>query len=444
MKNRFVRQMITIGCVLALTLSVVACGNGANNTSTETQSGTDTQVESGTDEVASSVATESQSQTDTQGTVTTETESVTETVTESTTESTTETTTEVTTETESVTETESESEKEPEKEPDKKPSNSESDKKPSNSESDKKPSNSESDKKPADSESDKKPSNTESDKKPADSESDKKPANTESDKKPANSESDKNTESDKKPSNTESEKEPESESESESEEEIDPNAEGATAQNPILAMFDENLCVQTVDIPAGKSMHYAVYRIGGMVLKIKDADAYVVYNGKKYSAKNGVVEVEIKSALASESVALEIGNKGSKKQSFKMQFSNKEGSYMNPIKLSKVGSEKTFESKANNSDGCYYKYTAQKNGTIVFYVTEVEAKTAGTTGGITVTNNSNSVQVTTAGATAGEDGYIKIEIEVEKGDELLIHVCVNPTATGRFPAADISWIAKYK
>ena len=224
----------------------------------------------------------------------------------------------------------------------------------------------------------------------------------------------------------------------------DPTGEGATADNPIFAFYGEDLSLTTEKIGAGKKLYYNIYRVGGMNMTINDANAYVVYDGKTYEAKNGVVTVKIGETLASHPVEFQIGNKGSKEASFKVQFSNPVGTYQNPVVLNTLEDSYEFYSEEGNATGCYYKYVAEKTGTLVLYVSSVEAKSKNTKAGIVATNNNTCAQRTTAESTADEDGYVKVELEVTEGDEVMIQVYVVPTLTWKYPAADVTWRILYK
>ena len=71
-------------------------------------------------------------------------------------------------------------------------------------------------------------------------------------------------------------------------------------------------------------------------MTINDADAYVICNGTKYTAKNGKVSFKVPNALASDAVSFQIGNNGSSAKSFTIKFANLKGSYANPEKISKL------------------------------------------------------------------------------------------------------------
>ena len=70
-----------------------------------------------------------------------------------------------------------------------------------------------------------------------------------------------------------------------------------------------SMSVTTVAVPAGKSLFYSIQRIGGMYVTVNSPAAYVVCNGVRYNAQNGVVAFVAPNALASDFITLEIGTR---------------------------------------------------------------------------------------------------------------------------------------
>lgn len=220
----------------------------------------------------------------------------------------------------------------------------------------------------------------------------------------------------------------------------DPEIDGeGTKANPYLALPDEDMHVTTFSIPAGKTVYYSIYRIGGMIMKINDSSAYVIYDGTTYTPKSGTVSLHIEDAMASASITLQIGNTSSEAKSFEIIFTNPEGTYMNPTVVKDITDEYTVSLEEEASTGYYFIYTAEKSGTLVFTLTSTKDSM------MTVTNNRNSAQRTTeADGSADADGTKYVEIEVEKGDELIINVGALPNKRGKYPAVDITWTSEYK
>lgn len=208
---------------------------------------------------------------------------------------------------------------------------------------------------------------------------------------------------------------------------------------PYLETPGDDYAVKTAKVPAGKALYYDIYRVGGMYLTINDADAYVICEGTKYTAKNGKVSFKVPNALASDAVSFQIGNNGSSAKSFTVKFSNPKGTFANPEKISKLTGEFDKSLAAGVETGYYYKYNAEKTGTIRFYIVEESKDSI-----LVVTNNRNSAQRTTeADVLTDADGKEYIELEVNKGDELIINVGALPTKRGKYPAVDITWRGEY-
>ena len=200
--------------------------------------------------------------------------------------------------------------------------------------------------------------------------------------------------------------------------------------------------VKTLSVPAGSSVYYSIYRVAGRILTINDASAYVVCDGTKYSAQNGVVSFKVYDALASDAIAFEIGNTGSTAKTFTITFADIDGSMANPTIIKSVGNEITLNVEEGNEIGHFYKYVAEQAGTLKFYLLSDIEK-----GILIATNNRNSAQRSTD---SSEEGEVKsdstgsyIELEVTKGDEIIINVGAKPNKRGKYPAAEIKWVLKY-
>lgn len=224
-----------------------------------------------------------------------------------------------------------------------------------------------------------------------------------------------------------------------------------TKADPYLELpnvSDDFMSVTTISIPAGKSVYYGIQRVVGTILTIESSNAYVVFGSTRYDAKNGKVTLEVTDAkaLASDNILFEIGNKGGAAASFKLVFTNKTGSRENPTILKTVGADVKISLEAENSTGHYYKYVAEKAGKLRFKIS------ANVDSVISVTNNSNSKNIlANYSKTKNEltdpdngDAVVEyVELEVTKGDEIVINVGTIPNKRGKYPAADIVWSGKY-
>ena len=223
----------------------------------------------------------------------------------------------------------------------------------------------------------------------------------------------------------------------ESSEPEDP-AEGTKEQPYLEIPESNNMTVTTVSVPAGKSVFYDIYRVGGMIFTIDSANAYVIYEGDRYEAKNGVLSFRIENALASDAISFEIGNSGSSAEAFKITFTNPEGTYANPTVIKTLSGDITVSLEEGKETGYYYRYIAEQDGVIRFYMTATSDSV------VLITNNRNSAQRTSeSDSMTDEQGAEYVEMEVLKGDELMINVGAKPNRRGKYPATEITWSGKF-
>lgn len=200
----------------------------------------------------------------------------------------------------------------------------------------------------------------------------------------------------------------------------------------------DTMVVTTVSIPAGKSVYYSIYRVGGMVLTIDNPSAYVVHEGTKYTANGGSVSVQVADALASDALLFEIGNSGSSQTTFTLRFLNQAGSYMNPVVVTNITANNSVSLPEGHESGYYYKYNAEKTGVLRLYMT------ASADSVLLATNNRNSAQRTTEDdALTDAQGKTYIELEVQAGDEIIVNVGAKPNRRGKYPATEITWNGQY-
>lgn len=204
--------------------------------------------------------------------------------------------------------------------------------------------------------------------------------------------------------------------------------------------------VKTVEIEAGRSVYYKISRVSNKVLTIENANAYVIYNGVTYSAKNGVVSFLVESdLLASDQILFEIGNSGSTNESFTILFTSPTGSKENPKVIESIGEKVTARIKKGNDQGYFYSYKATKDGKIRFYILSDAKKGMVSVDKLIDPKNFIIQQRNTTDT--GED-YLKtdsvgtyVEFDVKTGDQFNIGVAANTT----FDEAQITieWKAVY-
>ena len=188
----------------------------------------------------------------------------------------------------------------------------------------------------------------------------------------------------------------------------------------------------TVKIASNSSVFYKIARASNKILTINSANAYVIYDGKKYEAKNGVLSFYVKSdQLASAQIMFEIGNKGSKGESFTVLLTSPLGTNDNPEEIKSIENKFTATVKKDNDQGYFYKYKASNKGKIRFYLLSDAKKYK-----LSVLQSLKSFKDVVAGGTSDvldddtiycivekDSTGVYLEFDVTNGDEFLISVC---------------------
>lgn len=220
---------------------------------------------------------------------------------------------------------------------------------------------------------------------------------------------------------------------------IEPEIVGAgTKDDPYLIIPSEDMKLTTYEIGSDETQYYGIYRIGGLDATVNSEDLYIACDGKKYTPKDGVLQFRVINAMPSDAIVLEITNTSTAKQCFEITFTNPVGTYANPVEIN-LGKDFKVSLPENNEVGYYYKHTAEKDGVIIFKFT------ATADGFLSVTNNRSYAQRTTdEDGSVGDNGEKYVEIEVLKGDELVINAGGLPNKRGKRPAIDITVSGEYK
>lgn len=224
----------------------------------------------------------------------------------------------------------------------------------------------------------------------------------------------------------------------------DPNGPG-TKNNPIASYPElggmDQFTIKLTEIPAGGSVYYALYRVGGTVVTLESSNAYVVYGSKTYKASNGKLSFTVDSSVgAEEAVVIEVFNTGSAAVTFTLNCKAVEGTYGKPQVLSKIG-EYTNQI-GGNDQGYYLNYVAEKTGTLRITLKNVANSEA--VGKILIFVNDKA---DSKNATNDEDGdYVYddyAEIEVNAGDT--IEIIFSTLKSGRkYLESEIIWTLEYQ
>lgn len=200
----------------------------------------------------------------------------------------------------------------------------------------------------------------------------------------------------------------------------------------------DTMSLKTVEVPAGKTLYYDIQRVGGLYFTIKDADAYVITSdGTRYDAKGGKVSFKVENALASDFVSFQIGNKSGSAKAFTIYFENPKGTQMNPEAISGTGVFKKHL-EAGDEVGYHYKLNAAQSGKLRIYMSatkETEMNVQNNSGVATIAANFSEAQTDEKGE--------YIEISVNAGDEIRIHVQAVKQGRNTIPATDITFELVY-
>lgn len=211
--------------------------------------------------------------------------------------------------------------------------------------------------------------------------------------------------------------------------------EGSTKDNAIACYPDsgdpDSFTVNLTKIPGKSSLYFNLYRVGGMKITIENSNAYVVYNGTKYTAKNGKVTFTVENVSADKAVLVQVGNTASSAKTFVLKCNAPKGTFENPETLKKAdGSKHSVHIEENDDQGYFYTYTAEKDGTLVFNIQSAS-------------NSANvNFRVTCDNYQATPDK--SVEISVKKGDVVQIIIFSDPNDYWEIPATDVVWTVKYQ
>lgn len=212
-----------------------------------------------------------------------------------------------------------------------------------------------------------------------------------------------------------------------------------TLENPILQDGSEDIMAS---VEPGGMVYYSLSQVFDMVLQIRSANAWVMYEGQAYYPENGVITIKIHTPDPFTPVSLGIGNAGSHTELFVARFSFQSGTQGNPYTVD-LG-EFTVELEAGEENGLFYSYKAVKPGVLRLRCTE---ETEDVRWAYTATNRSTNVQVSSeedilTDAITGEQYML---LPVSANDVVIISVGTLPDRkTGEYPAGTFKLRLSYE
>lgn len=194
----------------------------------------------------------------------------------------------------------------------------------------------------------------------------------------------------------------------------------------------------SAEVKAGEMVLYNLFKISGTTLRIVDATAYVVYNGKTYTPdKTGVVYVTLTSPSPSTPIVVQIGNGGKSNKTFAVKCTYPEGSKDNPYDAV-AGTIKT-NIAAGNDQGVYYQCTAEKTGKMTISLKNV---TSGVNCDIRVDVIKPDSSVKQELLSQTEDGKT-LTVNIEQGNEIVINIVALPDEDYKYPAATVETVVSF-
>ena len=197
------------------------------------------------------------------------------------------------------------------------------------------------------------------------------------------------------------------------------------------------------DVKANHLVYFDLFRVNDTTLTIKSKDAYVIYNGITYEAKNGVVTVpNLYSQYTNMPVSIQIGNKGVKDAVFAVTLSYPVGHRENPVELQMKSF--TVDVKKNNEQGVYYHYAPSKAGKLTISRDKVTSASGAVEADISVTITTivDGLPIPHQFKLSEiEDNTLTVEVNV--GDDVVITVGVMPNSQNRYLAATIDVTASF-
>ncbi len=200
--------------------------------------------------------------------------------------------------------------------------------------------------------------------------------------------------------------------------------------NPIM-VYDLTF---DAEIAAGAEVYYQGY-FNGMSLTVAGENAYVLYNGTKYNAGEAIA---LASANPRMPVTFVIGNAGETEATYSAVVAYPAGHMENPAAL-EVGNYTQSAEVAAGTQGYYFEWTSDVNGTVTFDISETEG------GWMYVINNMTTYKYGDTQWSDSEPVALTSDVDVAVGD--VIQIVVNtydPVNPWSAPAGTIEFTFNYK
>lgn len=213
-----------------------------------------------------------------------------------------------------------------------------------------------------------------------------------------------------------------------------------TPENPIQMGAQSSF---QVTVEPGQEMHYEFYRIATTYyLSLRNENAYILYNGKKYTPTAGSINFPVSAEDTNSTVKMVFGNTGTETQTYTVTMSTEQGSMGNPFAL-KLG-EFTANVPAGKEQGIFYTFYPDMDGV---FTLELKSATAGVNYDISVTSIRNEIPVqkklSEDSLVNTETGHKMVAVNAYKGGRVDINIGTFD-GSGNRPAASFVLIASLK
>ena len=207
-----------------------------------------------------------------------------------------------------------------------------------------------------------------------------------------------------------------------------------TPENPVQMGVQSSF---TVTVEPGQEMHYEIYRLTQVyTLSLRNENAYVIYNGKKYT---GTISIPVSADDTNSAVKLVFGNTGKESQTYTVNMYTEKGSMGNPYGLT-LG-EFTANVPAGKDQGIFYSFAPDMDGV---FTLELKSSTPGVEYDIAVTSIRNDIPVqkklNEEGMDNPETGNKMVAVNAYKGGRIDINIGTYD-GSGNRPAASFELIA---
>ena len=193
-----------------------------------------------------------------------------------------------------------------------------------------------------------------------------------------------------------------------------------------------------VTLEGGKEHTIQFYRLNKLIMTLKDPDAYIIYNNKKYTPKNGVITLIVSTPDMNTPVDITFGNSSNQLKKFTVTMMAQKGSMDNPYQL--VIGENQVKISAGNEQGVYYVWTAPDNGTLRMWCISA---TAGVSYDCSLLNTVSMAMRNLSEDGVAENGTNVVSVQVNKGDMVQIIASVLPDAQWNYPAGNFTYMAEF-